>query len=172
MAIEPLGPISKIAQRLETMLAATAVWDSLAATIHHHHLPPPTNAVSHTRDELTSLRPFVLIWTNDRDGIRWTRDTAGHHAASNSDGELIVRIERNTPADMTPADAARDFENAIGRLCKGTAEQPGLIDLAGDPRYLPLVEVTLVEHSRTAPDKITAIGDAQRAFILCTWSTA
>lgn len=172
MMPDPLGPISKIAARLETMLQATAVWQSLGATIHHHHLPPPASNVSHTAAELAALRPFVLLWTNDRDGIRWTRDTAGHHACASSDGELIIRLERNTPAGMTPAEAARDFENVIGQLCKGTAEQPGLIDLAGDPRYLPLVELTLVEHSRTVPDKITAIGDAQRAFLLATWSTA
>ena len=48
----------------------------------------------------------------------------------------------------------------IGRLCKGTAAAPGLIDLAGDPRYLPLVELRLLEHSRTLPEKINDIGDA------------
>lgn len=172
MSFTAAGPISKIADRLELMIKATDVWPSLAATVYHHHLPEPANKVSHTKTELASLRPFLMIWTNDRDGITWTRDTAGPDACASSDGELVIRFERNTPTNISPAVAARDFENAIGRLCKGTASAPGLIDLAGDPRYLPLVEVRLLEHSRTLPEKINDIGDAQRAFILCTWSTA
>ncbi len=172
MTFASLGPISKIADRLELMVKATEVWPSLAATVYHHHLPEPGNKVSHTKVELAGLRPFVMIWTNDRDGITWTRDTAGPDACAASDGELVIRFERNTPANMTSSAAARDFENAIGRLCKGTAAAPGLIDLAGDPRYLPLVELRLLEHSRTAPEKVTDIGDAQRAFLLATWSTS
>lgn len=172
MTFVAAGPISKIADRLELMIKATDVWASLAATVYHHHLPEPANKVSHSRTELTNLRPFVMLWTNDRDGITWTRDTAGPDACAASDGELIMRFERNTPTSMTPAEAARDFENAIGRLCKGTAAAPGLIDLAGDPRYLPLVQLRLLEHSRTVPEKINDIGDAQRAYLIATWSTS
>ena len=167
----PAGPISKIAALLETMLGAVATWDTFGATLYHHHLPNPTDGVSHTAAELAALRPFVLVWTADRNGIAWHRETAGPGIPTVSDGELIIRIERNTPDDMTPAEAARDWENVIGQLCKGTAIAPGLIDLAADPRYLPLTSLTLVEHSRTVPEKVTDIGDAQRAFLLAEWAT-
>lgn len=169
---DPLGPISKLAVLLQTSLQATHVWGSFAATIHHHHLPAPASGIVHTKAELVALRPFALIWTNDRDGIRFVKETAGQNAYSAADGEIVVRIERNTPTGMTPAEAARDFENLLGRIIKGTAEQPGLMDLSGDPRYMPIVELTLAEHARTAPEKINDIGDAQRAFLLVTWSTA
>lgn len=166
------GPISLIADRLALMLQATHIWSSLGATLHHHHLPPPANRISHTAPELAALRPFVLIWTDDRQGIQWTRDTPGPDACSSSAGTLLIRYERNTPAGLDPAAAARDFENSIGQLCKGTAAEPGLIDLAGDPRYLPLVALELIEHSRTVPEKITAIGDCQRAFLAASWATS
>lgn len=172
MTFTPLGPISKNADRLELMIRATNVFSSLGAAVYHHHLPEPANKISHTKTELAALRPFIMLWTNDRDGITWTRDTAGPDACAASDGELVIRFERNTPANMSPSLAARDFENLIGRLAKGTAAAPGLIDLAGDPQYLPLVELRLVEHSRTLPEKINDIGDAQRAYLLATWSTA
>lgn len=167
---DPVGPISKIAALLESMLQATHVWSSLGATVYHHHLPPPANQQAHTKAELQALRPFVLLWTNDQDGIRWTKDTAGADACSGSDGEIVIRIERNTPAG-TPAEVARNFENLIGSLCKGSNSQPGLMDLAGDTAYLPIQELRLIEHARTRPEQWTEIGDAQRAYLLVTWRT-
>jgi hypothetical protein len=82
----------------------------------------------------------------------------------------VIRFERNVPADMAPDEADQTFENLIGKLCKGTAAEPGLMDLAGDPRYLPITELQMMEHSRTDPQHRKEIGDAWRVFLLVEWS--
>ncbi|QDT07998.1 hypothetical protein K227x_64280 [Rubripirellula lacrimiformis] len=165
------GPISLIAERLETTLAATAAWSSLTgATVHHNALPEKPGGEPHTLAELVAQRPFAKIWTTD-DGIEWTRDTTRGGACTSSMGELIIHLERNTPEGLAANEADRDFENLIGRLCKGNADNPGLMDLAGDARYLPITRLLLLDHSRTDRSKRESIGDAQRAFLLVQWST-
>ncbi|MGB7325854.1 MAG: hypothetical protein WBD31_13350, partial [Rubripirellula sp.] len=164
------GPISLIADRLEITLAATAAWSSLTgATIHHNALPEKADGEPHTLDELVAQRPFARIWTTD-DGIQWKRDTARGGACVSAVGELIIHIERNTPTGLESNEADRDFENLIGQICNGTAENPGLMNLAGDARYLPITRLSLLDHSRTDRSKRKSIGDAQRAFLLVQWS--
>lgn len=166
----PAGPISAIADRLGTMLAACTAWSSLNGTIYHNHLPDPSNKVSHTAAEIIALRPFALIWTTD-DGYRVRRVTSGGGVCHEGSGQLVIRIERNATAGETPAELDRSWENIIGLIISGTQANPGLINLAADPSYLPISSVSLVDHSRTDPAKIKDIGDAQRALLLVEWST-
>lgn len=167
----PTGPISLIADRLATTLAAATAWADLSGTIHPNQLPPPTNGISHTGADLAALRPFALIWTTD-DGYRAKRTTSGGGICNEFSGSLIIRLERNTPTGQTPAEVERDWENILGRIINsGDLAEPGLLELAGDPRYLPIDEITLLEHSRTAPEHVKDIGDAQRAFLLVEYST-
>ena len=171
MTITAAGPISLIADRLETTLKATAAWASLVgATVYHNALPEKVDGTPLTKTEKMSQRPFAKIWTTD-DGIEWSRETTRGGACTSSQGDLIIHIERNTPTDVAAGDIDRDFENLIGQFCKGTADAPGLMDLAGDPRYLPITRLLMLDHSRTDRTKREALGDAQRAFLLVQWST-
>lgn len=164
----PAGPISHAADRLRLTLEACAAFAELSATVHMGQLPPPASGTEHPLDELVALRPFALLWTTDT-GYKTTRDTTG--AVGRAEGELIIRLERNTPAGETPAEAERSWENLLGRIIQsGDNANPGLVELASDVRYLPIDSVAMIEHSRTDPAHLKAIGDAQRAFLLVNWS--
>lgn len=168
----PEGPISKIAERLDFTIRATHLWGTLSgAKVFHNHLPLPSDRIRHTLNEIQQFRPFVLIWTDDDEGIRWRRDTARGGACVESRGRLVIRFERNVPPQIAPDEADRSWENLIGRLAKGTAAEPGLMDLAGDVRYLPITQITLDSHARTDPKSLKDIGDAQIALLSVEWST-
>ncbi|MDM4015847.1 hypothetical protein [Roseiconus lacunae] len=166
------GIIAVIAEQLGTAIQATAGWSDLVdATIHYNDLPPPASGVDHTKLELVNLRPFALIWTIDEGGFTATRNTTGGMCVDRT-GQLLIRIERNVPADTSDADAERQWENIISRIMdNGDPANPGLIQLGGDPRYLPITSITRLESTRSAPEKRTEIGDAQRAFLHVIWAS-
>ncbi|TWU66455.1 hypothetical protein [Crateriforma conspicua] len=167
-----VGPISKIAERLEATLIATHAWSELPdASVYHNDIPGPANRRTYTRLELERLRPLALIWTPDSNGIEWTRQTARGGHCVDSKGRLLVMVERNVPANEDEAEADRTWENWIGRLVIGPTNEPGLMNLAGDPRYLPITRVGLVDRFRFDRAKVKDLGDAQRAILLVEWSS-
>lgn len=142
------------------------------ARIYHHALPVPAGGLEHTLAELQAYRPFVLIWTEQGDGLEIVRDTAGPDWAPQSRGHLVACLEQSTPADLVndPSAAERDFESMIGRLMgSGNPDQPGLYELSGRPQYLPITRIAYRGIARTANEDVTEIGDAQRAWLDIHW---
>ena len=151
---------------LGNMLAATHAWQNLTGTaIHYNHLPPPANGVSHTLTELIALRPFALIWTADQ-GYRIERDTPAGSDSYGVSGNLMLEIQRNTPNGENRAEADRSFENLWGRIiATGNVSQPGLMELAGSGSHLPIAAIQHLASESTDPQKMDAIGEAQRVFL-------
>ncbi|MEO1527989.1 MAG: hypothetical protein AAFX06_21365 [Planctomycetota bacterium] len=164
------SPVSRTAVALENMLNATHAWSNLSgAMVHHNHLPPPS-ALSHSKAELVGLRPYALIWTADN-GYRVERDTVNGDDCFMSSGNLMIEIQRNVPTGEDYAEADRSFENLWGAImASGNAAEPGLMELAGQLEHLPIRSIQHLESTRTAPDKVDAIGDAQRVFLHLHWS--
>lgn len=178
------GRISLTAELLATQLATCAAfrnWTGAAWTveqarerIYHNALPPPAVGDAHTLAEWQRYRPHALIWTADDLGLTLHRDTAGPGCCVESQGRLVIAFEQAVPAAIK-ADAAevdRRFQNFIGRVMHtGDPASPGLMDLAGDLAHLPISTLTLRGIARTAPEDLTEIGDAQRAWLDVSWST-
>lgn len=179
----PTGWISLTADRLATTLAACSAFLNWTGTtwteaealarIYHNALPPPSHGDEHTLEEWDRYRPHALIWTQD-DGLTLVRDSAGPGSCMESSGDLVLAFEQAVPASIAndPAEVDRRFQNFLGRIVgTGDPNNPGLMDLAGDPRYLPIRRIRLRGIARTAAEELAGMGDAQRAWLDIHWST-
>lgn len=140
--MDPLGSISLSQENLRQSLADVDAWrtlcaatthDDAAAKIHMHGLPKPTNGVAHTREELIAFRPYAVIWTKEMQGFRRQLSAVGDGYEYASDGQLVLRLERNCGdevSDEPSGDANLDWSNVVGQIVDG------LCALAGKPGYM------------------------------------
>lgn len=139
------GLIAKAKERLRDTLKQcyylqrwdgyTFAADELASRLYLDALPTPeSDATTYSKDELTQLRPYGLIYKSGE--FELTADaTTGYRWR----GELAVELVHNVCDDyLNDAgteviffdEAERDFDNLVGRvLCSGDASKPGLSEL-------------------------------------------
>jgi hypothetical protein len=148
-------------------------WNQATAEEHIHFdgLPPPSPGPDHSLGELTLLRPFAIMWTEQSAGLRIRNETAGYCCAIPS-GIVVVQIEFPVPAGIAnqPSAVAEYASRAIGRIMRTCdANQPGLFELSGLAGYLPLNEIQLIGYAR--PEKKTTIelGDFVLAELQLNW---
>lgn len=180
------GPIAIAKSKLREMLSkctALQSWDGLTLTeaqllerIYLDALPaPPEFRTEFTREELESLRPFVLVYMPNMFGFGMRSVSSGSLQGSNSYGAFFVELHRNVDQDEAtdPAALDRSFENTLGQLLTtGDRSNPGLWQLSAYGTYLEIASVELVELYRAAQDEITARGDYQSATLLVRWGGA
>ena len=176
------GWIRNVADRLAETLAqchALQTWQGadwtpvqLLERIHHHALPPPASGDEHTLAELQGYRPFILLYTEQGGGLTLQRDATGPACGGTAEGHLVVQLEQDVPvADAADAaKAERDFERVVGLMMStGVVAQPGLLELAADPQWLPVTQLVFRGIVRVDPEDVQQIGDAQRAFVDVMW---
>jgi hypothetical protein len=143
------------------------------ARIYHHALPPPGNSREHTLAELTALRPFVLLYTEQQDGLDLNRDTAGTDWAPRASGHMVACFEATIPSiDLAdPSKVMRDFEQFLGLVIgTGNTNQPGLYELFGQPGELAGTRVVYRGSVRTEPEDVADLGDCLRGWLDLYWT--
>jgi hypothetical protein len=126
---DPIGEISLAEENLRITLAACArvlTWlnvSSSAAALERIFpcgVPAPPVTVdgvqpdAYTVDEITSLRPFILVWSDENNGLVLSREAAP--ATIDASGMLYAAFEMNVLPELRPHAAAldRQFKNDIG----------------------------------------------------------
>jgi hypothetical protein len=158
---------------MQTWQGATYTQAQALGRIYHHALPPPANKREHTLAELAALRPFVLLYTEQGDGLDVTRDTAGTDWGPRATGHLVACFECAIPTiDINdPAKVASDFEQFLGLMIgTGATNQPGLYELFGQPGELAGTRVVYRGYARTDPADVAEIGDCLRGWLDLYWS--
>lgn len=148
-------------------------WDQATARsrIHFDGLPPADPGPDHSLAELTALRPFALMWTEQAAGFRLRNDTAGYCCAK-ANGVIVVQIELPVPPAMQldPHALGTHVSRLMGLIIRtGNAEQPGLFELSGLSGYLPLNEIQLYGYVRSDEKAKLEIGDVVWAELQLSW---
>ncbi len=151
-------------------------WDEATAQSHIHFdaLPPPAQGPDHTRAELVNYRPFAIMWADIMGGYRWRADT-GDYCCSMVGGVLVLQLELNVPSNLanTPTALAEDLHRKLGRIMRTDDPlQPGLLNLSGQPGYLPITEAKITGYIRTDPKAAVEIGDAITCEIELQWGVS
>ena len=151
-----------------------APWDDVTAAAHIHldEIPPPAGgAAVHTLVELDTLRPYAIVFADVDDGFRWKSET-GDFCCALSGGSIVIRLELAVPKELasTPKELAIYLHRAIGRIIRtGDLERPGLLDLSGQPGYLPIIDTTVTGYLRSGHQHAVSYGDAVEAAIHLKW---
>lgn len=179
----PVGALAIPKDLLRTSLATCTAfrnWDGLSLTvaqakerIYLDALPPPTDGKAYSPAEMSELRPFAIVYTDSQNGLEYDLESSGYGYAAR--GRLMVRLERAFPdvSGETDPDAAADrqFENFLGPLLHSEdVNNPGLLELAGQPGYLMVRSAALAfGPSRVDPRDRAGLGDFQVAFLSIEW---
>lgn len=179
-----VGVIAIAKDLLRTTLAtctAFRTWDGAAYSvaqakerIYFDALPPPENdGQEYTPDELSTLRPFALIFKPNSDGVRMRYAAVGGGGRRyHSSGTLMVLLQRDVPvADRDdPGQVDRDMENMVGLLLQsGDSGAPGIAELAGNADYLAVTDIREVVTYRGDPDDEPGRGDYQTCILQVDW---
>lgn len=177
------GPILDALNAARTMLSdcywwrriasEDSPWDQATALAHIHFdgLPPAEPGPDHSLTQLTSLRPFVIMWTDQAGGLRIRNETAGY-CCNVPSGVIIAQFELPVPPSIAadPTAVAQDISRKIGRIMRSCdADQPGLFELAGKSGYLPLTEIQLFGYVRTDAKSAEDVGDVVVAELQLNW---
>lgn len=142
-----------------------------AAHIYFDGLPPPNPGPDHSLAELTQLRPFAIMWTEQAAGFRIRNESAGYCCAFPA-GIIVVQIEFPVPPAMAdnPITLAEHIARVIGRILRTCdVDEPGLVELSGQAGYLPLNEIQLIGYARTNQKTALDIGDTIVAELQLNW---
>ena len=117
-----------------------------------------------TREELDSLRPYVVLYPDDR-GYRFTRDSAPNCWSGN--GSMIAVLSRaydgTKSIDAYWREAAASIEKIISNDVGG---EPGLLEMAGTAGYLAFANLYVSFAGRTPPENVLDYGDAYDVVFL------
>lgn len=147
------------------------------ASIWHESLPRPASGRdNYALGELSSYRPFALIFTNDLDGAMATRQASAPGAWSER-GALRILIEFDTPDSLKNSPVLLDqlMKQIVGRICKRPTDEAetfdGLWDLAHRTNeddgysYLAIDQVNFRGYHRSAEQDQPGQGDFLFAWI-------
>ncbi len=141
------GSLSLAQENLRQMLAAVpAVQTWLGATdpdtavatallrIYHEGFPSPAAGQdAHTADDLKTIRPCAVVYTDEDRGFSQVMEAVGHTFEFQERGKLKLRLYQNCPdslGDEPTSDANLLWKNTIGAIIDG------LCALSGQPGYL------------------------------------
>jgi len=162
---EPAGRLMLAQNYLKATLAASATFQTWVeaedatealGSIHHDGLPDPTDPdKGYTAAELTALRPYALIWTQEQAGFSLARTA---YETWQESGRLKLLLIQDVPAAIATdiAEADLRWKNTIGQIIDDLAA------LAGGAGYLAIARIDLDDGPfRLVPDKQPEQGDAQ-----------
>ena len=138
----PSGILSLPMKYLRDSLADCAAFRSFAgaagqaealARIHYFELTPPANGEVYTKNEITALRPYAIVATQDRNGFAAELDAVSNHFEFADSGRLWLYVARTVAGDQPDL----DFCNHLGAIVEG------LCGLAGQAAYLAFSEISL-----------------------------
>lgn len=150
-----------------------APWDeaTAAAHIHFDELPKPSPGPDYGLTQLSTLRPFAIMWADVAGGQRWRSDS-GDFCCALVSGTLVIQLELAVPANIAadPTAVAIDVNRKLGRIMRTCdADEPGILDLSGRAGYLPITEAKITGYMRTDAKTALEIGDAVTAEIELQW---
>lgn len=185
------GPISSAEDRAAETLADVQAWRDMIgeatteaqalARIYFDTITPPADKDRYSRSELEALRPFAMIWTDpDFGGYRLGASGGGGTSWSfDHGGRLAIEIERDVDSDdldedtekvSDPADVLRKFKNELGLIiASGDADNPGLVELAGQAGYLAARQIELDGLGFNEEEEQKAEGIVLIARLWITW---
>lgn len=132
--------------------------------------PPDSGADGYMPEELEQLRPFVMLWTEEDNGLNLDVVSVGSSwELMPTSGLIVLRLETNV-GPGTPSEEDRKIKNSIGQIVKsGDTDNPGLVELSGRGGYLAMRRIRVFGPWRCAEDEITAHGDHFAARIELEW---
>lgn len=176
LTVTPAGPLALPQERLRTLIANTAEWQSWTGTttpggaddsIYHAAIPRPSDGTYDQASELDALRPFILLGTAD-DGFRRERISGAGPFGATESGTLTMQVEQ-TAQHSHPGDAEIDFLNRLGRLI---SDMWGLSGNLAAADHFRIVEIEMPNApERASEDEVKTSGDYQLAVLAVSWST-
>lgn len=156
--------ISLAQENLRLSLAACAAvqtWmgvltaELAAAKIYHHGLPEPDDGHVYTREELEDLRPYIVVFTAERQGFQLDLAAMDDGFQFAAQGKLRARLYQNCPNgydDQPTSDANMQFTNTLGAILDGLA---GLAGSGGyfAPHLIRLEDGPFWPHPKAVPDE-------------------
>jgi len=148
MAVTPAGSLSLAQEHLRVMLADSTTFrqlveasDRTSALVHLYHegLPAPADGTEHTPEEHEALRPWGIVYTEDRNGFRRRAVSTG---GFRSGGRLKLRLCRTCPeliGDEPTSEANLQWKNIIGGIIADLCNMA----IEGDPDHLVFEEISL-----------------------------
>jgi hypothetical protein len=158
MPVTPTSSLALYLANLRTLIAASATFqawvgaDDAAAAAAHVHLIglPPPNGEEFTADELSALRPFVIVGFHPRDGVQFSR-------VADQEYEESARVAFSFEDEVAPENARNYDDAAIDFLNQAGGTLKDMQDLAGTDGYLSVHEFRM-EKAPTRADQTAAAG--------------
>jgi hypothetical protein len=117
-----------------------------------------------TREQLDALRPYVVLYPDDR-GYKFTRDSAPNCWSGN--GSIIAVLTRAYDGDQSIEEYWRQAATAIEKIISNdTVGEPGLLEMAGTAGYLAFSNVYVSFAGMTPPENVLEYGDAYDVLFL------
>jgi hypothetical protein len=180
MPVTPSGALSVPQAALRLMLAdcaAARTWLGAAdqaaalARIHYDGLPAPANGAEYTLEELTTYRPYAVIYTPDRRGLVYHLDAISTHSEFRRNGAVCLRLYNSpdeTDNDEPTSEANLKWKNTLGAILDGLADLAGTVGASGS--YLAFDVMKLEEGpSWGHPKRAKTDGVYQWAEISFDW---
>jgi hypothetical protein len=165
------GQISKAEDHAAITLADCDTWRSWVGAadrtqalsrIHTDALPRD----KYTVDELQTLRPFCILWTEEEEsGFTIVRTATVGWAGS---GRIWLYFQADTPEQMekSPGDIGRWFKNKLGDIVDE------LIALTYQEFYLAIRSIAFSGPFRSDPKQYDSMGDYMEGLLALDWGAA
>jgi len=174
---EPAGCISLAQEALrktlgdsDTLRSWVGAADRAAAMEHifHEGLPEPDGkADAYEQQELVALRPFVIVWTAETEGLVKDLEAGGDKFYFGDGGQLLLRFEQNASGNQPASVANLTFKNSLGRIMD---ELGALAGLSNNGDYLACKRIVLAEGPFWTPaGEVEAQGIWQAAILRVSW---
>lgn len=171
--LEPDDPITLAEEHFRQQLAACAMAqeflqvnsaDAALYRIFRDGVDPPGKPFAeYTLKELAELRPFVMVYTAEKQGFSWSR--AAYSGVFLESGTLACYLVREIPADCVNnvERAVHDLKRQVGRWM---AQAAALSQQAG---YLDVTRITLMEVAQGDYDLESGQGKFVDATLRIDW---
>ena len=117
--------------RLRNAFANAVKWQEITGTLGHpdkaaQHIyfdaiPEPAHGDTHSIEELTVIRPYIIIYYGT-DGFVWQRtamgETSENVCSEVTGGQMIAEMYRNTPQGMELDEVSVDFVNVMDHIVR------------------------------------------------------
>lgn len=141
-------------------------WDATdtARRIYTDGVTPLGDAATMQADALQQLRPFVLLYPDQR-GYRFARDAMPNCFSGN--GQILAVLSRAYDSDKTPTQVWQQAAAAVGKIISNAeANAPGLLEMANTAGYLAFKSVEVTFLGRTPPESVLDYGDAYDVLLV------
>lgn len=175
----PDGPLLSVLNVIRQMVADCYWWRRLVdednpwddetalARTHIDALPAPASGVDYTQAELSSLRPFAIVYLeSSMDGFQV------RSPCFQVRGHAVINMQVNVPSEL--ADDANalgvHLNKLFGAIARtGNPDQPGLWDLAEAKKCLVVDRLSIDGYYRTEPQDVKKYGDVAMADFHLYW---